>query len=383
MRVAVLIVAAGRGRRAGGGVPKQYRAIGGRPVLTHTVEAALAHPGIDTVRVVIHPEDDAAYTEACAAIDDRRLGPPIPGGVERQSSVRAGLEALAHDPPARVLIHDAARPFLSRATIDRVLDALVTAPAVLPALPIVDALWQSEDGAVGSAVPREDLWRAQTPQGFEFETILKLHREGRAGAPDDVTLAREAGLKVALVLGDGNAFKITLPEDFDRAERYLEGAMDVRTGIGYDVHAFAPGDSVVLNGVRIPHDATLSGHSDADVAMHAVTDAIFGALAEGDIGQWFPPTEAAWHGADSVIFLEKAAERAAVRGYRIAHVDCTIICERPKIGPHAPAMRDTLARVLGVAPSRISVKATTSEGLGFTGRREGIAAQATATLIGP
>ncbi len=383
MTIAVLIVAAGRGRRAGGEIPKQYRLLGGRTVLARTVEAVLAHRHVTDVRVVIHPEDENAYAEAVRGIDDTRLARPVPGGAERQDSVRAGLEALTDAAPRKVLIHDAARPFLSPDLLDRIIAGLDGAPAVLPALPIVDALWRAESGGVDAPVPREALWRAQTPQGFDYQTILALHRNGAAGAPDDVTLARAAGLPVRLVLGDGNTFKITLPEDFDRAERFLESKMDVRTGIGYDVHAFAPGNAVVLNGVRIPHDKTLSGHSDADVAMHAITDALFGALAEGDIGQWFPPSEEEWKGAASDIFLKKAVERVAARGYRITNVDCTIICEKPKIGPHAPAMRDVLSGHLGIPTERISVKATTSEGLGFTGRSEGIAAQATATLVSP
>ena len=383
MSVAVLIVAAGRGQRAGGDVPKQYRSIGGRTVLAHTVASVLRHSRVDQVRVVIHPDDHAAYAAAIRPISDPRIAPPTLGGADRQASVRAGVEAFAGDPPQKILIHDAARPFLSTDLIDRVLVALDTAPAALPALPIVDALWRAEAGDVAGAVPREALWRAQTPQGFDFSTILGLHRNGVAGAPDDVTLAHAAGLDVRIVLGDVNAFNFTLPADFDRAARFLEQKMDVRTGIGYDVHAFAPGNAVVLNGVTIPHDASLKGHSDADVAMHAITDALFGALAEGDIGQWFPPSEAAWAGADSAIFLQKAVERVAGRGFRIANIDCTIICERPKIGPHAGAMRENLARLLGIDVGRISVKATTSEKLGFTGRGEGIAAQATATLLAP
>ncbi|QHQ34806.1 bifunctional 2-C-methyl-D-erythritol 4-phosphate cytidylyltransferase/2-C-methyl-D-erythritol 2,4-cyclodiphosphate synthase [Algicella marina] len=388
MTIAALIVAAGRGTRAGGEIPKQYMDIGGKPVLARTLEAVLAIPGIDRVQVVIHPDDQPRYDKATQALADRRIAPAVPGGKDRQASVCAGLEALAHpSAPTQVLIHDAARPFLSPDLAARVLVALADAPAVLPALPIVDALWRSEGDMAAVAVDRQDLWRAQTPQGFDFATILDLHRNAAPGAPDDVTLARAAGLPVAIALGDGNNFKITLPEDFARAETLLAAKrstrMDVRTGIGYDVHAFGPGDAVTLNGVTVPHGRGLKGHSDADVAMHAITDAIFGALAEGDIGQWFPPSDPQWKGAASDIFLAKAAERTAARGFRISHIDCTIICEQPKIGPHATAMRRRLAEILALEEGRISVKATTSERLGFTGREEGIAATATATLVQP
>ncbi|MEO0914532.1 MAG: bifunctional 2-C-methyl-D-erythritol 4-phosphate cytidylyltransferase/2-C-methyl-D-erythritol 2,4-cyclodiphosphate synthase, partial [Pseudomonadota bacterium] len=373
MTIAALIVAAGRGHRAGGDIPKQYMHLRGKPVLAHTLENVAAQPGIAEIQVVIHPDDAALYTATIAQLQIPHLRPPALGGADRQASVRAGLEAFAESPPAKILIHDAARPFLSTTLCVRVIAALESAKAVLPALPIVDALWKAEGTQAATPVPREDLWRAQTPQGFDFATILKLHREAAPGAPDDVTLARAAGLDVAIVLGDGNTFKITLPEDFARAEAFLntEAPMDIRTGIGYDVHAFGAGSSVTLNGIEIPHERGLKGHSDADVAMHAITDAIFGALAEGDIGQWFPPSDPQWKGAASHIFLAKAVERTAARGFTITHIDCTIICEHPKIGPHATAMRTTLAGLIGIEEGRISVKATTSERLGFTGREEG------------
>lgn len=385
MPTSILIVAAGRGHRAGGEIPKQYRMLREKPVLNHTLEHVFKHPGIAEVQVVIHPDDAANYVTATAQISDKRLRPPVFGGADRQDSVRAGLESLAADPPERILIHDAARPFLSQALTSRVITALDESNAVLPALPIVDAVWKAEGTQATNGIPREDLWRAQTPQGFDFQTILKLHRQAAPGAPDDVTLARAAGIDVRIVLGDENTFKITLPEDFDRAEAFLKSKanMDIRTGNGYDVHAFGDGTFVTLNGIEIPHQRGLKGHSDADVAMHAITDAIFGALAEGDIGQWFPPSDPQWKGAASHIFLAKAVERAATRGFTISHIDCTIICEQPKIGPHAPAMRANLANLTGLEEGRISVKATTSERLGFTGREEGIAATATATLVSP
>ncbi|MSU91421.1 bifunctional 2-C-methyl-D-erythritol 4-phosphate cytidylyltransferase/2-C-methyl-D-erythritol 2,4-cyclodiphosphate synthase [Rhodobacteraceae bacterium 2CG4] len=384
MHFAALIVAAGRGARAGGQIPKQYRTLAGRPVLARTVAALAAHPGCTAVQVVIYPGDAALYRAAARELP--KLLPPVPGGATRRASVLAGLEALEPHAPDRVLIHDAARPFVTAAVIDRVLAALAPDRAAFPALPIVDALWRASDGIVAAPQPRADLWRAQTPQGFPFAPILAAHRAADGDADDDVAIARAAGLPVAVVPGDGNNFKITLPGDFDRAERLLQqearsAAMDVRTGNGYDVHAFGPGDAVTLCGVAIPHERGLKGHSDADVGLHAITDAIFGALAEGDIGQWFPPSDPRWKGADSRRFLARAVERIAARGFRLTHVDCTLICERPKIGPHAAAMRAQVARICGIDADRVSVKATTSERLGFTGRGEGIAAQATATLV--
>lgn len=381
---AALIVAAGRGSRAGGDVPKQYRPLGDEPVLARTIRALAAHPGCTAIQVVIHPDDIDLYATSLPQL--ATLRPPVMGGATRRDSVLAGLEALAASPPERVLIHDAARPFVTLDVIERVASGVAPDRAAFPALPIVDALWRAEGDLVAEPQKRDDLWRAQTPQGFPFGPILAAHRASSGDVPDDVAIARSAGMAVAVVLGDGNNFKITLPGDFERAERLLqqeEGPrqMDVRTGNGYDVHRFAPGDAVVLCGVKIPHSAALKGHSDADVAMHAITDAIFGALAEGDIGQWFPPSDDEWKDADSAIFLEKAIERIAARGFTLTHVDCTIICERPKIGPHAPAMRARIANLCRIDETRVSVKATTSERLGFTGREEGIAAQATATLV--
>ncbi|QDL92895.1 bifunctional 2-C-methyl-D-erythritol 4-phosphate cytidylyltransferase/2-C-methyl-D-erythritol 2,4-cyclodiphosphate synthase [Paroceanicella profunda] len=391
MQFAAIVVAAGRGLRAGGDVPKQYQMLAGMPVLRRTAAMLLAHPVLTHLCVVIHPEDSELCHRALHGLSDPRLMPPVCGGANRADSVRAGLEALVAirgdlltaPVPGTVLIHDAARPLTPRHVIDAVLDALAIDPGALPALPVVDALWSGSDGLASAPRPREGLWRAQTPQGFRLADILAAHRAHRGPADDDVAIARAAGLTVAITAGAEENFKITAREDFARAERLLEDKMDIRTGNGFDVHRFRDGPGVTLCGVHVPHDKALEGHSDADVAMHAVTDALFGALAEGDIGQWFPPSEARWKGAASQIFLEKAAERVAARAGRITHVDCTIICEAPKIGPHAEAMRARLAQILQIEKDRVSVKATTSERLGFTGRGEGIAAMATATVVLP
>jgi 2-C-methyl-D-erythritol 4-phosphate cytidylyltransferase/2-C-methyl-D-erythritol 2,4-cyclodiphosphate synthase len=382
MRTAGLIVAAGRGHRLGGERPKQYQVLGAEPVLRHALRAILSHPAVDLVQVVIHPGDRPLYDAATDGVADPRLLPPVQGAETRPGSVRCGLEALAPHAPARVLIHDAARPFLASEIITAVLAALDEAPAAIPALPAVDALWRAEDGAATALVPRDGLWRAQTPQGFRFEAILAAHRAYAGEAADDAAVALAAGLEVRLVPGSEANFKITTGEDLARARR-IAASMDIRTGNGFDVHRFGPGDRVVLCGIVIPFDRGLLGHSDADVAMHALTDAIFGALAEGDIGQWFPPSDPAWQGAASEIFLRKALDRAAARGYAITHLDCTIVCEAPRIGPYAAEMRAALGRIAGLDTDRISVKATTSEQLGFTGRGEGIAALATATLVRP
>ncbi len=383
MRTEAVIVAAGRGIRAGPGGPKQYRDLCGKPVLARTLEAMLAHPGIAGVTTVIHGADRAAYDAAAAGIDDARLRPPVEGGETRAASVLAGLSALEARSPELVLIHDAARPFVTVALIDRLLQALQGAPGALPALPVADALWRAEDGMAIRPRPRDGLFAAQTPQAFRYDAILAAHRDAAGSdALDDVEIARAKGLEVKIVVGDADNFKITLPGDFARAERIMGGPpMETRTGLGFDVHAFAPGDHVTLGGVRIPHDRTLSGHSDADVVLHAITDAVFGAIAEGDIGQWFPPSEPQWKGAASEIFLAKAVERTAARGYRIVNLDCTVLAEAPKIGPYSAAMRREIARVAGIAEDAVGMKATTMERLGFIGRGEGIAAMATATLV--
>jgi 2-C-methyl-D-erythritol 4-phosphate cytidylyltransferase / 2-C-methyl-D-erythritol 2,4-cyclodiphosphate synthase len=368
---AIIIVAAGRGLRAGGDIPKQWQLLGGEPVLAHTIRA---FAGLGHVVTVIHP-DDAARAQALGTHT-------IVGGATRAASVRNALIALQDRGITRVLIHDAARPLVPRDVIDGVLAALDHGPAAAPALPVTDALWRGEDGTVAGTQSRDGLYRAQTPQGFHFDAILAAHLAHPGDAADDVEIARAAGLPVTITPGHEDNLKLTFAADFVRAEATLKGRqMDVRLGNGFDVHAFTDGDHVWLCGVRVPHTRAMQGHSDADVGMHALTDAIYGALAEGDIGQHFPPSDPQWKGADSQIFLAHAMTRLRTRGYALGNADITIICERPKIGPHATEMRMTLARIMGVEVERISVKATTSEQLGFTGREEGIAALATATLV--
>ena len=379
MTTAAVIVAAGRGIRAGGNVPKQYRSIGSVPVLRHALQAFAGHPLVGPVQTVIRMEDCDLFDAAADRLD---VLPPVAGGETRQASVRAGLEALVTARPERVLIHDAARPFVTGDLISRVIGALDAAPGAVPGLAVVDTLKRADNGRVGATVDRTGLWMAQTPQGFRFDAILDAHRRahgaGEESLTDDAAVAEWAGLEVVLVEGDSDNVKLTTPQDLEQAEeRMAEAAFaavpDVRLGHGFDVHAFAPGDHVMLCGVRIPHEAALKGHSDADVGLHALTDAIYGALGDGDIGTHFPPTDPRWAGAASHIFLAAAADA-------VAHVDVTLVCEVPRIGPHAAAMRQRIADILAIAPGRVSVKATTSEQLGFTGRREGIAAYATATI---
>ena len=380
MQIAAIIVAAGRGTRAGGGLAKQWRMLAGRPVLAHALEA-FAGAGIAPVVLVLHP-DDFARADALMAPGVLRVA----GGASRDASVRAGLAALAGTGAEGVLIHDGARPAVSRALIGRLVAALATHEAAAPALPVTDALWRGAEGRVIAPHPREGLYRAQTPQAFRLGAITAAHAAHPGGAADDVEVALAAGLDVAILEGEEDNLKITHPADFARAERILGArgqAMDVRLGNGFDVHRFGPGDHVWLGGVKIAHDRALVGHSDADVAIHAICDAIYGALGAGDIGQHFPPSDPQWRGAPSRVFLAHAAALARESGWRIGNVDVSIICERPRIGPHADAMRATLAEVLGLDPSAIGIKATTSEGLGFTGREEGIVALATAALIRP
>ena len=371
---AIIIVAAGRGTRAGG-EPKQWRMLGGHSVLARTIAA---FRGTGRIIVVLHPDDMArGIAEFAGRIT------LVAGGETRSESVRNALETIDANEISRVLIHDGARPLVSPAVIARVAAALETAPAAAPALGVTDALWTGTDANVTGLQPRDGLYRAQTPQGFHFPAILNAHRTHPGGAADDVEVALAAGLDVAIVEGEEENIKLTWPGDFARAERMVEGRVDIRTGNGYDVHAFTDGDHVMLCGVRVPHTKALLGHSDADVGMHALTDAIYGALAEGDIGRHFPPSDPQWKGAASHVFLTHAVGLARDSGYRIANADVTLICERPKIGPHAVEMASELARIAGVEPDRISVKATTSERLGFTGREEGIAAIATVTLVKP
>ncbi len=377
-----LIVAAGTGTRLGGEVPKQYLPLAGRAVLRHSVETFLRHPAISGVRAVISPEHRALYDVAVAGLP---MLPPVAGGASRQDSVRNGIESLADLQPDRVLIHDAARPFLTREIIDRTLAALDDAPGAVVAVPVTDTLKRGQDGRVAGTVDRSALWRAQTPQAFHYADILAAHRMAKGAAmTDDAAVAEAAGLPVKLVMGADDNFKITTADDLRRAERIVgAGVQEFLTGTGYDVHRFAAGDSVTICGVRIAHDQSLEGHSDADVGLHALTDAILGTIGAGDLGSHFPPGDPQWRGADSARFLAHAAGLVAAKGGRIAHVDVTLICERPKIAPHRAAMIARIAAILGLDEGRVSVKATTTEGLGFTGRREGIAAQAVATVALP
>jgi len=375
-----LIVAAGKGLRAGGGVPKQYRSIAGIPMLTRTLSALLAEEKFTHLLVVIGADDHEDYMSAVEGLDQTRILPPVLGGATRACSVSNGLDALKPHAPDYVFIHDAARPFLSSDLLTPIFEALESHEGAFPARPVIDALWLAEDGLAQTPQSRTDLMRAQTPQAFHFARLYEAFASADPDAHDDVAIARAAGMRVAVTPGTEENFKVTTPQDFTKAERQL-AVPDIRTGNGYDVHRFCDGDSVILCGIEIPHNRALSGHSDADVGMHAITDAIFGALAKGDIGQWFPPSDMKWKGAASDIFLRKAVDVATQDGFAITHVDCTLICEQPKIGPHAEAMRARLAEIMGLDIARISVKATTSERLGFTGREEGIASQATATLV--
>jgi len=386
--VAALIVAAGRGARAAAETlqPKQYCRIGSEPMLTHTLCAFAAHSGIGDIVVVIHPDDRVLYEEAVGPVADRLLAPVL-GGARRQDSVRAGLEALAERSPDLVLIHDAARPFVDGALISRVTASLQGHACALPCLPVTDTLKREECGRVTGTVSREGLWRAQTPQGFHFDAILAAHRAAAQDPTldftDDAAVAEWFGLDVALVEGAQHNRKLTTAEDLTIADEMMwrgSGAGTIRVASGYDVHALGPGNEVILCGVRIPHSKKLIGHSDADVGLHALTDALLGTIADGDIGTHFPPSDDRWRGAGSEIFLKAAAEKIAARGGSIVHVDVTLLCEAPRIGPYRDAMRGTMAEILGIESAQVSVKATTNEGLGFVGRGEGIAAMATATV---
>jgi 2-C-methyl-D-erythritol 4-phosphate cytidylyltransferase/2-C-methyl-D-erythritol 2,4-cyclodiphosphate synthase len=389
---AALIVAAGRGSRAAtnGAPPKQYALLAGRPVLEHSLRAFAAHPGIDAITVVIHPDDGPLYERAAEAFA-ARLARPVHGGRTRQESVRLGLEALARQAPDQVLIHDAARPLVEADVIARVCDALTKHAGAITAEPVADTLKRaSAEGTIAATLDRTGLWRAQTPQGFHFSAILAAHRraaaEGREDFTDDAALAEWAGLDVALVAGSSRNVKLTSAGDLAMAARLLSPAPtthEPRTGTGFDVHRFGPGDHVWLAGVRIAHTAGLEGHSDADAALHALTDAILGALGDGDIGEHFPPSDPTWRGAPSRLFVADAAARVAARGGRISNVDVTIVAQSPRIAPHRDAMREAIAGMLGIEASRVGVKATTTEELGFTGRREGLAALASATILLP
>jgi 2-C-methyl-D-erythritol 4-phosphate cytidylyltransferase / 2-C-methyl-D-erythritol 2,4-cyclodiphosphate synthase len=394
LTIAVVIVAAGRGTRAAGasaGLPKQYVRLAGEMVLTRTLRAFAAHPaGCPLLQVVIGPDDRDLFDEA-TKIGFPKLLLPVIGGATRQASVLAGLEALMPHQPERVLIHDAARPFVSAEIIDRVLGGLTRTPGAIAALPVADTLKRGDiNGEISATIDRAGHWLAQTPQGFHFSAILAAHRQAQAArinVTDDAAIAEWAGLAVSLVLGSAKNIKLTTQEDMILAEEALSrgttGLPDVRTGTGFDVHKFAPGDAVWLCGVKIPFTQTLDGHSDADVGLHALTDAILGALGDGDIGSHFPPSDMQWKGAASHLFLSHARRLVEARRARISNVDVTIMCEAPKIGSHREAMRGAIADILGIDVGRVGVKATTTEGLGFTGRREGIAAMASATLVLP
>ncbi|WP_407194352.1 bifunctional 2-C-methyl-D-erythritol 4-phosphate cytidylyltransferase/2-C-methyl-D-erythritol 2,4-cyclodiphosphate synthase [Bradyrhizobium sp. STM 3566] len=382
-RTAVVLVAAGRGLRAGAGGPKQYREIGGLPVIYRAMEAFSRHPDVFAVQPVVNPDDTAMFAAAVAGLKHE---PPTSGGATRQASVLAGLEALAKHEPDIVLIHDAARPFVSDGVISRAIEAASRTGAAIPVVPVTDTIKVAgESGNVEDTPDRARLRIAQTPQSFRFDLILEAHRraakDGRSDFTDDAAIAEWAGLTVATFEGDVANMKLTTPEDFVREEARLAAQLgDIRTGTGYDVHAFGEGDHVMICGVRVPHSKGFLAHSDGDVGLHALVDAILGALADGDIGSHFPPSDAKWKGASSDQFLKYAIERVAQRGGRIANLEVTLICERPKIGPLRDAMRGRIADISGVDISRVAVKATTSERLGFTGREEGIAATASATI---
>lgn len=378
-KTVVLVVAAGRGRRFGGDLPKQYHDLAGRMVLRHTLAAFATNPEIHAVRAVIHPDDRQLYDMAAAGLT---LLEPVPGGETRQDSVRLGLESLAEFHPDKVLIHDGARPFIDHGTIGRVIRALDSHPGALPVMPVVDTLKRGKDGFVADTVDRNGLFRAQTPQGFRYSDILGAHQQviGQE-LTDDAAVAEHAGLAVELVAGSEDNVKITTAADLERARRLFDGPGEVRSASGFDVHRFDPAkDACWLCGVPVPHEAGLLGHSDADVGLHALTDAVLGAISAGDIGHHFPPTDARWKGAASDQFLAHAGSLVAAKGGRIVNVDVTLICERPKVGPHRAAMAARVAEILGISQDRVSVKATTTEGLGFTGRKEGIAAQAQASV---
>jgi 2-C-methyl-D-erythritol 4-phosphate cytidylyltransferase/2-C-methyl-D-erythritol 2,4-cyclodiphosphate synthase len=378
MTVTALIVAAGKGERAGGGVPKQYRLLGGKAVLRWAVESLIRHPAVQSTRVVI---GQGQQEQASAALEGLDVGAPIEGGAERADSVRAGLARIEAD---AVLVHDAARPFCPSAVIDRLLASLEFHEGAAPVLPVGDTLARAGE-SLDELVDRRGIVRVQTPQAFRLDRLRAAY-ESWSGPPptDETTVVRAAGMRVAGVEGDPALEKLTLPSDFERAEQWLAGRLSPRTGVGFDVHAFAGAGPIMLGGIEVPHVRGLAGHSDADVVLHAITDALLGAAGLGDIGEHFPPSDLRWKGADSSLFLAHATELLRARGAIIDHVDCTIVAEAPKVGPHRSAMRARIAKIAGLSIDQVSIKATTTEGLGFTGRREGIAAQAVASIrMGP
>ena len=374
MTTTALIVAAGRGERAGGDVPKQFRLIGGKPMLRWAVESLIRHPAVQSTRIVIAEGQQDSAKQALQGLD---IGELITGGAERADSVRAGLEAIEAD---AVLVHDAARPFCPPPVVDRLLASLEFFEGAAPVLPVGDTLARIDD-TLGDPVDRAGLGRVQTPQAFRLGALRSAYDMWNGPSPtDETTVLRAAGMKVAAVTGDPALEKITLPTDFDRAEQWLAGRLTPRTGMGFDVHAFSGNGPIMLGGLEVPHDRGLAGHSDADVILHAITDALLGAAGLGDIGEHFPPSDPQWKGADSSLFLAHAAALVRDKGGLIDHIDCTIIAEAPKVGPYRQTMRSRIAEILGLSVDQVSVKATTTEGLGFTGRREGIAAQAIASI---
>ena len=385
-RVSLIVVAAGRGARLGGALPKQYLGCAGKPLLCHTLEALADAGAFAAITVVIHPDDLDLYDAALGQLSASAhalLTPPAFGGATRQQSVRNGLEAQTEARPEIVLIHDGARPFCSRALTHRAIEAARAYGAAVPATPMTDSVKQVDpEGRIVASPDRSSLRAVQTPQAFRYDLILEAHRRAaRADLTDDAAVAEQAGHPTYVFEGDFDNMKVTTMGDLREAEARLRArASEVRVGQGFDVHAFAPGDAVWLAGVRIPHDQKLEGHSDADVALHAIADAIYGALGDGDIGSHFPPSDPQWRGADSEIFLRHAVGLVKARGGFVAHLDATLVCEAPKVGPHREAMRARIAEIAGIALDRVGVKATTSEKLGFTGRREGIACLAMATV---
>ena len=374
MTTTALIVAAGKGERLGGGLPKQYRLLGGKPVLRWAVESLIRHPAVQRARVVIGKGHQELAAAALRGLD---VGDFVEGGEDRADSVRAGLAGVTGE---AVLVHDAARPFCPAAVIDRLVASLEFYEGAAPVLPVGDTLARA-DTALEDAVDRTGLVRVQTPQAFRLDDLRAAYERWNGPSPtDETTVVRASGMKVAAVEGDSALEKLTLPGDFERAEQWLAGRLSPRTGMGFDVHAFAGEGPIMLGGIEVPHTRGLAGHSDADVVLHAITDALLGAAGLGDIGQHFPPSDPRWKGAASSIFLAHAVVLLRSRGAMIEHVDCTIIAEAPKVGPHREAMRSRIAEIAGLSVDQVSIKATTTEGLGFTGRREGIAAQAVASI---
>jgi len=381
--VAAVIVAAGRGTRAGGDLPKQYRALAGEPVIRASLSLFSWHGEVGAVQPVIHRDDMTSYDAAAKGL---KLMPPVFGGSTRQASVLAGLEALSAGSPDIVLVHDAARPFCSSGLVSRAIAACAQTGAAIPGLEVTDTIKRVDSaGLITGTVDRAELRNVQTPQAFAFPALLDAHRKAAAAGRDDFTddaaLVEWAGLKVISFAGEASNTKMTTDEDFSRAEaKRLASLADLRIGSGFDVHTFGDGDHIMLGGIRVPHDRGVVGHSDADVVLHAIVDAILGALADGDIGKHFPPNDMRWKGASSDQFLKFAVQRVTERGGRVAHIDVTVICEAPRVGPHRDAMRARIAEIAGIAVERVGMKATTSEKMGFTGRGEGIAAMATATV---